>query len=311
MGSTPGAFRVGSDVLDKGVVDLIFQEAAVNDSSNGRSPEEMVRGTEGVLRQALHQNPATDFVLMHFADPGKMQEFSQGKIPVVIQQHELVAEHYGVPSLNLALEVTERIAAKQFTWGDDFKNLHPAPFGHRLYAASIRRLFADAWGAPLDPGAAISPRSIPEPIDSQSYGGGLILPLKSAQDLQGFALVPDCDPRAKGIGGGVRAGFVGVPMLVATESGSQLQLDFQGRAAGVWVAAGPDAGILEHRIDGGPWRSTDLYTRWSGGLHLPWVYLLATDLDGMDHSLTLRISKKANPKSKGHACRIVRFVVNR
>ena len=100
-------------------------------------------------------------------------------------------------------------------------------------------------------------------------------------------------------------------MLVGTEAGSRLVLDFKGRAVGLWVAAGPDAGVLEHRIDQGPWESTDLFTRWSAGLHLPWVYLLGTDLDGEAHQLEIRIASEKNPKSKGRACRIVRFVVNR
>ena len=37
MGSVPHAFRLERDVLAKGPVDLLFVEAAVNDSSNTRS----------------------------------------------------------------------------------------------------------------------------------------------------------------------------------------------------------------------------------------------------------------------------------
>ncbi len=43
--------------------------------------------------------------------------------------------------MNLEQEVTERIAAGQFVWDNDFKDLHPAPFGYALYARSIIRLF--------------------------------------------------------------------------------------------------------------------------------------------------------------------------
>jgi hypothetical protein len=121
----------------------------------------------------------------------------------------------------------------------------------------------------------------------------------------------DCDPRADGVGGGVRGGFYKVPMLVGTEPDASLSFTFEGRAVGVWVAAGPDAGVIEHRIDGGEWSSQDLFTRWSGGLHLPWVYVLAPELSRGEHTLELRITGAKNPRSKGHACRIVHFVVNR
>ena len=44
MGSTPGAFRLSRDVLRKGPVDLLFEEAAVNDECNGQTDLEQVRG---------------------------------------------------------------------------------------------------------------------------------------------------------------------------------------------------------------------------------------------------------------------------
>ncbi|HUP79330.1 MAG TPA: prolyl oligopeptidase family serine peptidase, partial [Pirellula sp.] len=53
LGSTPGAFRFQRDVLARGPVDLLFEEAAVNDDTNGFSDVEQVRGMEGIVRQAL------------------------------------------------------------------------------------------------------------------------------------------------------------------------------------------------------------------------------------------------------------------
>ncbi|MEM6568085.1 MAG: GDSL-type esterase/lipase family protein [Planctomycetota bacterium] len=312
MGSTPGAFRIARDIYARGPVDLLFQEAAVNDSTNGRSATEMTRGTEGIVRHVRARDAGTDVVLMHFVDPAKMASYRAGEVPVVVTQHEAVAAHYGAPSLDLAREVTERIDAGQFTWEGDFKNLHPSPYGQRLYAASIRRLLSAAWD---DSDASAGPRKIvqhpvPEPLDAFSYDAGEVVAPSAARELEGFALDPRCDPRAGGIGGGVRAGFVDVPMLVGTSPGATAILDFDGRAVGVWVAAGPDAGTLEHRIDDGPWRTTDLFTRWSGGLHLPWVHVLASELDGGAHTLEIRIAATKNARSKGHAARIAAFVVN-
>ena len=64
------AFRLERDVLSRGPVDLLFVEAAVNDASNmpGR-PELMLRGMEGVVRQARRVNPRTDIVHLHFVMP--------------------------------------------------------------------------------------------------------------------------------------------------------------------------------------------------------------------------------------------------
>ena len=144
-GSTPGAFRLVRDVFKNGPVDILFEEAAVNDSSNGRSNTEQVRAMEGIVRHARRINPEIDVVMMHFVDPAKMKTYNMGKIPEVIKNHESVAVHYSIPSINLALEVTERINNKEFTWKDDFKNLHPSPFGQKLYFDTINRLFDSAW----------------------------------------------------------------------------------------------------------------------------------------------------------------------
>lgn len=309
MGSTPGAFRLTRDVFGGGPVDLLFQEAAVNDSTNGRSPEEMTRGEEGIVRHARALNPDVDVVLMHFVDPGKMAELRAGETPEVIARHEEVAAAYGLPSLDLAREVTGRIDAGQFTWEEDFRDLHPSPFGQRLYAASIRRLLSTAWAGPA--AEAAPPRGLPAPLDRFSYDGGELLGLDEAEGLSGFERVERCDPRAGGVGGGVRAGFHGVPMLVGGAPGASLSLPFEGRAVGLWVAAGPDAGVLDFRIDGGPWQQRDLFTRWSGGLHLPWVHVLAAELGPGPHRLDLRIAGTRNERSRGHAARIVHFVVNR
>ena len=46
-GSTPGAMRLFRDVLSKGTIDLLFEEAAVNDATNGITPEIATQGNGG------------------------------------------------------------------------------------------------------------------------------------------------------------------------------------------------------------------------------------------------------------------------
>ena len=100
------------------------------------------------------------------------------------------------------------------------------------------------------------------------------------------------------------------PMLVGTKPGDAFEMAFSGRAVGIFVAAGPDAGVIEFSIDGGDWKNQDLFTKWSGGLHLPWAYVLAAELKQGKHTLAVRIAKERNARSKGHACRVVHLLVN-
>lgn len=312
LGSTPGAFRFARDVLAAGPVDLLFEEAAVNDDTNGFSDVEQVRGMEGIVRHALNSNPKIDIVLLHFADPGKLSEYRSGKTPAVIRNHERVAQHYGVASIDLAKEVTERIDAGEFTWEKDFRDLHPSPFGHQLYADSVSRLFDAAWsssGSPENNAVA----ELPAPIDQASYFDGILLGAAQAVSEQkaslksGWALEQNWKPTD---GAGTRAGFFDVPALVATEPGAELALTFRGRGIGVFVTSGPDTGLLEYRIDGGEWKQCPLFTQWSPSLHLPWAVMLESQLAEGDHRVELRVASSADARSKGHAIRIIHFLIN-
>ena len=110
-GTTPGAFRFKRDVLCNGPVDLLFEEAAVNDETNHFNDTEQIRGMEGIIRQERLANPNTDIIMLHFIWDKMLQPLEQGIMPQVIVNHEKVADYYRIPSINLALEVSQRMQA--------------------------------------------------------------------------------------------------------------------------------------------------------------------------------------------------------
>ncbi len=310
MGSTPGAFRMLRDVFSSGSVDLLFEEAAVNDLHNMPNETERRRGMEGIVRHARMLDPTLDIVVMHFADVPHIADYGALKTPAVIASHEAVAKHYSVPTIDLAHEAAARIQAGQFDWAADFKDCHPSAFGHRLYASSIRRLLNAAWQSPLNEQSVIIEHPEPEPLDRFSYDGGKLVSIEAASIQQGFAVFSNCDPRAGNVGGGVRDGFVNVPMLVGRKAGDELSFEFEGRGVGMFVAAGPDAGMINYSIDDGEWNELDVFTKWSGGLHIPWAYVLTSELKSGKHVLHLKIAETKNERSQGNVLRIVNFLVN-
>ena len=307
-GSTPGAFRLTQDIFKNGPVDLLFEEAAVNDSTNGRTDIEQIRGMEGIVRHARTLNPCIDVVLMYFVDPEKMEVYNDGSVPAVIRNHERVAEHYRLPSLNLAIEVTERINGGQFDWPNDFRNLHPSPFGQNVYFRSLKRLLDAAWVAPLPNEATPASYLMPaEPLDRFSYYWGRYVDIGDAELVEGFVRDAAWNPKD---GAGVRKGFVDVPVLKADRPGAVLKLKFTGTAVGVFVTCGPDVGVIEFSIDNSAFRQVDQFTQWSANLHLPWAYVLDAELEPGAHLLTLRTTDLRNPSSRGYACRIAHFLAN-
>lgn len=305
-GTTPGAFRLQHDVLSKGKIDLLFVEAAVNDHTNYFTAEEQVRGMEGEVRHALESNPEMDIVMLHFIYDPFISMIAHRQIPDVILNHERVANHYLIPSINLCQEIGERMQDGEFTW-DDFGGTHPKPFGHKFYAAAIGHLFDEMWNG-ISPEGTIVAHEIPaKPLDTYSYYNGDFVALETARLNKGWKLIDNWHPDNKA---GKRNGFVDVPMLEATHPGDQLTLDFKGTAIGIFCVSGPSAGILEYSIDGIPFKELDMFTQWSHNLYIPWVYMLETELKDTHHKLILRISKKKNPASQGTECQIRNFVVN-
>lgn len=300
LGSTPHAFRFEQDVLAHGTPDLLFVEAAVNDHTNGFGPREQVCGMEGIVRHALKANPCMDIMMLHFIYDPFIPEENAGRIPDVVLNHERVANRYGITSIDLATEIAERMRAGEFTW-EEFGGTHPAPLGHSYYTTAIN----DALAATALPAAGykVKTHEVPaEPLEKFNYENGRFQSIETAVKLKGFGIDPSWEPIQKS---GLRQGFHAVPMLTSDKGGSSFEVSFTGRAIGLCMVAGPDAAAMQYRVDKGEWKILDPYTEWSGGLYIPWVYMLEDELEDGPHTLQLR-----TVKGERGGCHIRNFAVN-
>jgi len=299
LGSLPHAFRFKQDVLDKGKTDLLFLEAAVNDHVNGTNEQTQRRAMEGIIRHALTANPQMSIVLMAFADEDKMADYRAGKVPLEVEVHEALAKKYHLPFINLAKEITARIDAHEFTWKDDFKDLHPSPFGQQLYFNAIKQLLTVALNRPA-PKRLVSVK-LPRAAAPLNYANGDYGDIHKATEQDGFTVVESWEPTD---GAGTREGFVKVPMLVSGKAHASLVYPFTGRTVGICIVSGPDAGTIQYSIDGGVPQTKDLRTQWSKSLYLPWYLILGNDLAPGKHELKIETGDAAE------VTRIVHFLVN-
>lgn len=305
LGSVPHAFRLQDDVLNKGKIDLLFVESAVNDHVNGTTEIQQRKALEGIIRHAYKSNPAMNMVLMAFVDEDKIADYNAGHIPTEVKVHEDIAQHHHLLFINLAAEVAERINHNEFTWQDDFKNLHPSPFGQELYFATIKRLLQQNLMDKQATNIVIS--KLPPPLLKNNYSNGKYVAIAKATNKKDFTIVDSWKPTD---GVNTRPGFVNVPMLISNKAGASFDFVFKGTAVGLAIVSGPDAGMINYSIDDGTEQQLDTYTQWSKSLHLPWYLLLGDDLKKGKHTLHIRISNQHNPQSKGTALRIVHFLVN-
>ncbi len=303
--STTGAFRLQRDILSVNP-DLLFVEFAVNDDQDaGHAARECSRGMEGILRQARQHNPNMDIVVTHFVNPPMLEMLQQDETPISSHAHESVARHYGVSTIDLAREVAQRISDGRLTW-KEFGGTHPAEAGNRIAADMIDDLMATAWSTDPPSGGPEQHR-LPKSIDPNSYSRGRLIDVATARHDSNWLLGR---PDWSNIKGSMRERFREQTLLCATDVGAELTLDFQGSAVGIYLLAGPDAGIVEYSIDGGPVRRVDLYHRFSKGLHYPRSVIFDADLEPGKHELVARIAGSGNADSTGHAVRIVNFVAN-
>lgn len=306
--STTGAFRLETDVFHRGPVDLLFVEFAVNDNQDaGHTPMECIRGMEGIVRHARSKNPLIDIVFLYCANEGHIKTYSRDAIPTEIAAHRTVAEHYAIADIDFARAVASRIGAGDFDW-KRFGGCHPSPFGNALYGTWISQLLDQAWQEPIKPDDRPSDHAAPATLlDKASYCQGTYLDKAALALGGGWSLGV---PKWEEIPGSKRAQFSTIPLLSCTTPGAALRIPFEGTAIGLYVVAGPDAGTLEFSVDGGATKSVDLYHRHSANLHYPRTCMLAQELPPGEHVAEVRTAQTQNPKSKGHATRIVEICVN-
>ncbi|MCD2424289.1 SGNH/GDSL hydrolase family protein [Niabella pedocola] len=244
-GTELGAFRISEQVL-KHKPDLIFMEFAVN----GAYPDAM----EGMIRQALKKDPATDLCLLYTIQNGQTAFYQKNDIPPNIKGLERIAAYYGLPAVHLGMEAARLEAEGTLTWkgsapAPDNKilfsedGIHPATAGGNLYAAAIARAFQKMKTPTLE-----KKKQLPAPMITAAWDEAtMVEPSAAALANKGWALQATApDPALKKF----NPWFASV--FTANQPGAAFRFRFKGDLFGVFDIGGPEAGQLEFTVDGKP-----------------------------------------------------------
>ena len=300
--STTGAFRLSRDVLSKGEIDLLFLEFAVNDDQDaGHSREACIRGMEGIIRNLRTHYPDADVIVTYFVNPRMLEQLQKGKTPLSMGAHEEVLETYQISRIHLARELATQIQKGKFTW-NEFGGTHPKQPGNRLCADMHQRLFELAWSGsvPTNTRKHAIPKSL---LDKNSYSRGRFLSPSKVDLQEGWKF---SEPEWKEISGSKRSRYLGFPLLHTDDSGKRIHIQFEGKAIGAFVLAGPDAGKIKYNIDEVHEGTIDLYHHYSKNLHYPRTIMFAHNLKPGKHRMTLEVIKSEDRK----AVRIMEFCIN-
>lgn len=101
-----------------------------------------------------------------------------------------------------------------------------------------------------------------------------------------------------------------ISVLVGEYPGQVINFPFSGKAIGIAVYSGADAGMIEFSVDEADWQMLDLFSVASQSEYSIKYYTLESDLKREKHMLQMRVSADKNPNSKGQKCILRYFIVN-
>ena len=248
-GSDLGVFRLQNDVLSHHP-DLVFVEFAVND--HGLAPERILRTMEGIVRQIRKADRTTDICFVYTLTATSAPTLVDGKLTNAMAAMEKVADHYGIPSIQLGLEVVSLFRQGKLLFSGvpeehpdkvvfSKDNVHPYPqTGHRLYAEALARSLEK-----LKADTRTRKYKLVRPLSGDNWENARMIPAAElAQNGQWLQLSAESDSVARQL----RERF---PVLLKSETpGASLTLKFKGSVAGLYDIAGPGCGQYEITIDG-------------------------------------------------------------
>ena len=252
-----GVFRTDRHVLSQDP-DLIFVEFAVNDIeqvSDTRTRHTM----EGLVRKIRLARPTADIIFVYTTTRANAVNFYEhGQLPARTLVHQQVAEHYGIPVIDVAAAL---VAHKQQT-GYPYRieygqpgafdpaanhylpdHVHPSNLGHQVYGDTVQAALED-WLDITLPNAPV-PHPIPELLSGYDMTSARILDHTHADvgHGDGWAVQP------LGIGSGGRTDDFLVTNSAATAS--NITLRFHGPELGVYYRRMTTGGQIGWNTDNG------------------------------------------------------------
>jgi len=248
-GSDLGVFRLGHDVLQH-EPDLVFVEFAVNDG--GAPPERIWQAMEGIIRQIWATDSQTDICYVYTYRVGYENDLRGGHFPRAASAMEMLAGHYGIPSINVALPVCELEAEGKLVFKSDeptpegvirfsADGVHPLTAGHQIYTD----LIAEAVTAMAEAAEPMDHTDkLAAPFVDDHWQAAKMVPITEDMLTGTWELLPEDDTLARRFGR--RMG----PLWYSGTPGSKIQFRFRGSQAKLYDLLGPDGGQVVITVDG-------------------------------------------------------------
>jgi len=286
VGGTPSEFglvRLEADVMSK-KPDIVFVEFAVNDQYSGTSDtnyKNVIANMEGIVRNLMSMEKVPYIIFLYTT-----QYYNNIMYYDCSQWHQEVADNYGIPSIDMQPVVEKYLSEHEGSVITDVlvDNVHPNALGYGLYADEIiskletgnyyKKPEADAQWLTQD--------------DSKRYD----------YTMRSVKLTDEnFDENFVDGTNGAYIGFsIGTVGKVSDIPGSEVKLDFYGKALGIQTRVGSDCGFARVEIDGETVATLNSYFNTSGKTSPRLTYINRNLSEGM-HTLRLIVSPDKDKNS--------------
>jgi lysophospholipase L1-like esterase len=284
-------------------VNLVILDFAHND--RGLAEPTVQAGFEGMLRQSRMQYPLADILIVHGPSRALLKDYRERNAPDSIACHERIAEHYGLPSVNLARLIAEKILSGELKEADVFLgDTVLSDAGDKVCLDAVMPLLLQSLEAARQSPAFVT-NALPAPLSRYRIETPApnhwdsVVPYDRATWAPGWL-----DWQASRLERYLH-------VLQGETPGPELTLRFKGDVVGVTLIVGPDSGDLEYSLDGAAWTLKRVFAERRGDAYEDMPVLLGEGLkaDG-EHKLKLRVAPNSPKGSRGKTVRIANFLIN-
>ena len=248
-GSDFSACRLQGDVLTQ-KPDLIFLECRVNGGGGYEA-----KSVEGVVRHAWKDNPKADLCFVYTLHQGMLKELRAGKTPPFGRIMEGIANAYGIPSIDLGVEIARREKAGSLIFKGaapvegklvfSKDGVHPGDEGHSVYCEVIGRSMLKMAEADK-----ARPHALPAPLDALNWETATLMPIAGATlSAEWTAVDTKTDPVYSESFGRTHAMLRGA--MKCDRAGASITVTWNGTAVGVSDIPYGKPSALEAVVDGG------------------------------------------------------------
>jgi lysophospholipase L1-like esterase len=243
---------------------------------------------EGLVRQVILYRANHSQMLVYTLTPEMLEAYQAGKTPEYIRLSEQIADHYNIPSLNLAQYAAEKIVAKEISFKEfSADGINPTDAGAKIYAQAVQKYVDALMTASPIPDKPL-PRKLPPPLFPETDDNGRIV----AYEAQAVARSGQWKPGQASPIGPFRH------LLVSDQPGASLTLKFKGSEIGLLDVVDKDSADYQYSVDGSAPRTLPAPKDAAGPTMRP--VPLAKSLDrNAEHELVLKVASPGTVRMGG------------